>query len=104
VLDHQTSEGRRTLTAAQQRAKGRHTVGQEYVVADAEQQLVEQVGQSIHDRSRGDQQRAPILEPGRQVPVSAGPGIPKAVRLVHDHQRRPSWRQPAATHLFVREK
>jgi hypothetical protein len=89
------------LTAKQRRERG-HAVPDQAIVPDRQQQLMRQIDQSVHDRSRTEHERMPAHQERCERPVPAGRWISKPVRFVHDHEARTNRREYTSTDTLMR--
>ena len=85
----------------QRRQRG-HAVPHQAIGPDRQQQLMRQIDQSVHDRSRTEQERMPACQVGRKRSVAAGTGISIPVGFIHDHEARTYRREYPSTDALVR--
>ncbi len=71
------------------------------VVANAEPELVEEIGHSVDDRRGTHQQYRSPNEPGRGEAEAPGARIPEMMALVHDDESPGARREPAAAGPLV---
>ena len=100
--DHELAKCRMTGVTAKQRSQRGYAVPHQAIVPDREQQLMRQIDQSVHDRSRTEQERMPASQEGREHPVAAGTGISIPVGFIHDHEARTNRRECTSTDALVR--
>jgi hypothetical protein len=73
----------------------------ERVIAHREKELMHQIHDPIDDGSSGKQEGRPSNQPGCQVLVPEGVGIPKVMALVDEYEAPGSRGEPATADLFM---
>ena len=102
VLQNELAERGGRPTAGQHPADRRDAIGEERVVASAEQELMSEIVHPVDDGRRAEQQHRTAHQPCCHVQVPVGALIPEVMAFVDDHEPAANLGQPAAAGLLVR--